>query len=296
MGRRSRSSGCWRRCTCRRLPKGVETTLKHLFKPETITEQYPEEKPDLPLNYRGVHRLNRDDQGRVKCVACFLCATACPARCIEIVGDKAPWPDRDKYPTKFVIDELKCIYCGMCEEACPVDAIELTSIYDLVGHSRQEMLFDREKLLSVYDQTVKSGKDPIRTHSTPLGPGVPNRHHAVSRRRKRLGRCILSARWARRANPITRITSAPPESALPMNAIFEWMIENRGLLVPPVFGFVALYLLLPREYGFWRPVGIAFGVVALGVLGFLFGPAAAPLHGALFYLLRAWRSWRLPPR
>jgi NADH-quinone oxidoreductase subunit J len=69
-----------------------------------------------------------------------------------------------------------------------------------------------------------------------------------------------------------------------MNAIFEWMIDNRGLLVPPVFGFVALYLLLPREYGFWRPVGIAFGVVAVGVLGFLFGPAGAPLHGALFYL------------
>jgi NADH-quinone oxidoreductase subunit J len=69
-----------------------------------------------------------------------------------------------------------------------------------------------------------------------------------------------------------------------MNAILEWMIDNRGLLVPPVFGFVALYLLLPREYGFWRPVGIAFGVVAVGVLGFLFGPAGAPLHGALFYL------------
>ena len=88
------------------IAEGLRTTVRHLFKPDTITEQYPEEKPDLPPNYRGVHRLNRDDQGRVKCVACFLCATACPARCIEIVGDKAPWADRDKYPTKFVIDEL----------------------------------------------------------------------------------------------------------------------------------------------------------------------------------------------
>jgi NADH-quinone oxidoreductase subunit I len=151
---------------------GVKTTLKHLFRPETTTEEYPEVKPDLPLNYRGLHRLNRDDQGRVKCVACFLCATACPARCIDIVGDKAPWPDRDKYPTKFVIDELKCIYCGMCEEACPVDAIELTSLYDLTAHSREEMLFDREKLLAVYDQTVNSGRDPIRTHSGKLGPAA----------------------------------------------------------------------------------------------------------------------------
>jgi NADH-quinone oxidoreductase subunit J len=69
-----------------------------------------------------------------------------------------------------------------------------------------------------------------------------------------------------------------------MNALLEWIIDNRAQLVPPVFGFIALYLLLPREYGVWRPVGIAFGVVALGVLGFLFGPAGAPLHGALFYL------------
>jgi NADH-quinone oxidoreductase subunit I len=152
------------------IAEGVRTTLKHLFRPEKVTEEYPEQKPELPPNYRGVHRLNRDDQGRVKCVACFLCATACPARCIEIIGDKAPWADRDKYPTKFVIDELKCIYCGMCEEACPVDAIELTSIYDLTGKSRQEMLFDREKLLSIYDQTVASGHDPKRTRAGVLGP------------------------------------------------------------------------------------------------------------------------------
>jgi NADH-quinone oxidoreductase subunit J len=69
-----------------------------------------------------------------------------------------------------------------------------------------------------------------------------------------------------------------------MNALVEWMIDHRALLVPPVFGFVALYLLLPREYRFWRPIGIAFGVVALGVLGFLFGPTEAPFHGVLFYL------------
>ncbi|HEV3299769.1 MAG TPA: NADH-quinone oxidoreductase subunit J [Planctomycetaceae bacterium] len=69
-----------------------------------------------------------------------------------------------------------------------------------------------------------------------------------------------------------------------MNALLEWIIDNRAQLMPPVFGFIALYLLLPREYGFWRPVGIAFGVVSLGVLGFLFGPVGAPLHGALFYL------------
>jgi NADH-quinone oxidoreductase subunit J len=69
-----------------------------------------------------------------------------------------------------------------------------------------------------------------------------------------------------------------------MNALFEWIAENRGLLVPPLFGFIALYLLLPRESRFWRPAGIAFGVVSLSVLGFLFGAPATTLHSLLFYL------------
>ena len=148
--------------------QGLGTTVKHLFGPK-VTQQYPEEEPNLPPNYRGVHRLNRDEQGRVKCVACYMCATACPARCIDIVAAPSPWPDREKYPEMFVIDELRCIYCGMCEHACPVDAIELTTLADLTGLSREEMMFDKEKLLSVYDQTMKMGTDPIRTRSGRLG-------------------------------------------------------------------------------------------------------------------------------
>jgi NADH-quinone oxidoreductase subunit I len=155
---------------------GVMTALKHAFRfGKRETRQYPEVEPEIPPNYRGVHRLNRDDKGRVKCVACFLCQTACPANCIDIVAatdakDDPNWSDRDKYPASFVIDELRCIYCGMCEEACPVDAIELTSIYDLTGLSREQMLFDKEKLLQVYDETKGAGKDPIRTHKGILGP------------------------------------------------------------------------------------------------------------------------------
>jgi NADH-quinone oxidoreductase subunit I len=147
---------------------GLQTTVKHLFQPK-ITQQFPEEKPKLPAIYRGVHRLNRDEQGRVKCVACYMCSTACPARCIDIVAAPSPWPDREKYPEVFVIDELRCIYCGMCEQACPVDAIELTTLYDLTGMSREEMMFDKEKLLSVFDETVKAGTDPIRSRAGILG-------------------------------------------------------------------------------------------------------------------------------
>jgi NADH-quinone oxidoreductase subunit I len=166
------------------IASGVATALKHAFFKKRLTKQYPEAEPEIPPNYRGVHRLNRDEQGRVKCVACYMCQTACPANCIEIVAAPAPqddpqWANRDKYPATFTIDELRCIYCGMCEEACPVDAIELTSIYDLTGMSRQEMIFDREKLLSVYDETVKSGKDPIRTERGTLGPASEKSAEAV---------------------------------------------------------------------------------------------------------------------
>ena len=147
--------------------QGLTTTVRHMFSPK-VTEQYPEQEPDLPANYRGVHRLNRDEQGRVKCVACYMCSTACPAHCIDIVAAPAPWPDREKYPETFVIDELRCIYCGMCEQACPCDAIELTSVFELTGTSREEMMFDKEKLLSLFDKTVQGGKDPVRTRSGTL--------------------------------------------------------------------------------------------------------------------------------
>jgi NADH-quinone oxidoreductase subunit I len=151
--------------------EGLMTTVKHLVGPK-VTVQFPEERPKLPPHYRGVHRLNRDQQGRVKCVACYMCATACPAHCIDIVAAPAPpeWKDREKYPETFVIDELRCIYCGMCEEACPVDAVELTTLFDLTGLTREEMMFDKEKLLSVFDQTVAAGTDPIRTRGGRLGP------------------------------------------------------------------------------------------------------------------------------
>ncbi len=148
--------------------KGLGTTMKHMLQVlggRDRVVQYPEERrEDIPIeqggmfleSYKGVHRLNKDEEGRVKCVACFMCSTACPARCIHIEAEESPWPDREKYPAKFDIDELRCIYCGMCEEACPVDAIELTHIYDIVGLTRQELIFDKEKLLKIYDETEKS--------------------------------------------------------------------------------------------------------------------------------------------
>ncbi len=153
--------------------KGLGTTFRHLLgnvgrdgknKKNIWVVQYPEEKREHRdvleggmerSTFRGVHRLNRDDEGRVRCVACFMCATACPANCIHIVADEAPWEDREKYPKQFDIDELRCIFCGMCEEACPCDAIELTPHYELTGLSRAEMIFDKTKLLEIFDKTIE---------------------------------------------------------------------------------------------------------------------------------------------
>ena len=160
---------------------GLLVTGKHIVAAAVgngaVTQQYPEEQHIPSANYRGVHRLNKDANGRIKCVACMLCSTACPAHCIDIVGATAPdtWDDREKYPESFVIDELRCIFCGMCEEACPVDAIELTGLYDLTGLSREQMIYDKTKLLSVYDLTKDS--EPMRTEKPayPAGDTGPSR-------------------------------------------------------------------------------------------------------------------------
>jgi NADH-quinone oxidoreductase subunit I len=165
----------WEKSYLPQILGGLVVTGKHIVAAAlgkgAITVQYPEEQHVPSPNYRGVHRLNKDDQGRVKCVACMLCATACPAHCIDIVGATAPdtWPDREKYCESFVIDELRCIYCGMCEEACPVEAIELTGLYDLTGLSREQMIFDKAKLLSVFDLTKDA--EPMR-YNTPPGSNV----------------------------------------------------------------------------------------------------------------------------
>src|SRR6185295_18066762 len=108
--------------------KGMFITLRE-FTRKPVTIQYPEQKPKISERFRGEHRLTKDAEGHMKCVACYMCATACPAQCIHIEAQAAPptWEARDKIPKVFEIDMLKCIYCGYCVEACPKEAIEMTN-------------------------------------------------------------------------------------------------------------------------------------------------------------------------
>lgn len=143
------------------IAKGFWVTLKHLVynlisRKGVPTIDYPYEERNISPRWRGLHRLTKRQDGSVKCVACFLCATACPAECIYIEAEEAPDPTIEKRPQKFEIDLLRCVFCGLCVEACPVDAIRMDSgIYSLVGNQRLNLLYDKEKLLSIKSQEEK---------------------------------------------------------------------------------------------------------------------------------------------
>jgi NADH-quinone oxidoreductase subunit I len=125
--------------------RGLKLTFSHLFRPK-VTMEYPEQRWVLPPNYRGAPALVADQNGREKCVACFLCQEICPPQAITIVAGELKESNVEKYPIAFDIDMLRCIYCGFCEDVCPEEAIFLTKHFELAGYSREEMIFNKEKL------------------------------------------------------------------------------------------------------------------------------------------------------
>ena len=138
------------------LLRGLLITFKHLFR-KKVTIQYPDEKLIPPDGYRGLHRLNKDAKGRIKCVACDMCSAACPADCIDIVPGPSPEGQvKERYPVSFEINLLKCIFCGFCEMACPEEAIELTEIYDFSDYTRDKLIIDKGGLLEVFDKTKEN--------------------------------------------------------------------------------------------------------------------------------------------
>jgi NADH-quinone oxidoreductase subunit I len=110
--------------------------------------QYPNERRQYPERYRGRHRLTLHNDGSIKCTSCFLCATACPAKCIYIEAAEHDNPQVEKFPARYEIDTLLCIYCGYCVEACPVDAIRMdTGLHPEVYPPDPRMFIEDKEVL-----------------------------------------------------------------------------------------------------------------------------------------------------
>jgi NADH-quinone oxidoreductase subunit I len=125
--------------------------------------QYPDQRREYPERYRGRHRLTLYPSGDIKCTSCFLCATACPARCIYIEAAEHPDPNVEKFPARYEIDTLLCIYCGYCVEACPVDAIRMdTGIHpEIYPPDPRLFIEDKETLMQRSRDLEKYGAEKI---------------------------------------------------------------------------------------------------------------------------------------
>ncbi len=163
--------------------EGLGITMRHFFRNTfrreyTVTVQYPDEKAPYPERFRGLHRLMTRDDGSVRCVACMLCPTVCPAHCITIVPEETGDNSTEKRPRLFEIDELRCVVCGLCAEACPCDAIRMdTGVHMPPVYERGDAVLGKEDLLrrtahssahqghaAVRDRVVAKGGRPDGGH------------------------------------------------------------------------------------------------------------------------------------
>ena len=133
------------------IAKGMVITFSHMFKKKP-TIKYPEQKRPFSPVFRGLHILNRDEQGRENCTACGLCAVACPAEAITMEGAERKLGEEhlyreEKYAAKYEINMLRCIFCGLCEEACPKDAIYLSETFTPSNFTRESFIYGKNDLL-----------------------------------------------------------------------------------------------------------------------------------------------------
>jgi NADH-quinone oxidoreductase subunit I len=149
--------------------KGMGVTLKEMMSP-TVTENYPDEPPVLEERFRGVHVLQRDEYGLEKCVACFLCAAACPANCIYIEAAENTEQTRisggERYAKAYSIDYNRCIFCGFCVEACPTDAITNGHGFEVASYNTSTLVKRKEDMLVPIPAGVKP---PVIAHAESSG-------------------------------------------------------------------------------------------------------------------------------
>jgi NADH-quinone oxidoreductase subunit I len=133
------------------IAKGMGITFREMFQP-TITEDYPDGPALFQERYRGGHVLQRDENGLEKCVACFLCAAACPADCIYIEAaentDTVRISGGERYASVYNIDYSRCIFCGYCVEACPTDAITHGHSFENASYNTSTLIIRKEQMLT----------------------------------------------------------------------------------------------------------------------------------------------------
>jgi NADH-quinone oxidoreductase subunit I len=128
------------------LLKGLQLTFRYQDPKEIYTEQYPLQRPQVAERYRGLPRLNvNPETGQTLCIACDLCAKACPENLIHVESERDPVTKR-KVLTKYTFDISRCMFCGLCEESCSTDALELTQDYEVAQYGREGLVLDRERL------------------------------------------------------------------------------------------------------------------------------------------------------
>jgi NADH-quinone oxidoreductase subunit I len=163
-----------------------------LFRGDMPTISYPEEQRPYSQRFRGTHILTVRDDGSLKCVACYMCATICPAECIYIEAGEHPNPEIEKFPRRFDIDMMRCIYCGFCVDACPEEAIIMSREHHQAVYNRGETIYTIEKLMQragIYEKgpgyrpndPFAEAKifDPQKNKECPIPSGVEERHPAV---------------------------------------------------------------------------------------------------------------------
>lgn len=132
------------------IAKGMRVTLREMLSP-AVTENYPDEPPRFEERFRGTHVLQRDENGMEKCVACFLCAAACPSNCIYIEATENTALERisggERYAKVYNIDYSRCIFCGYCVEACPTDAITHGHGFESASYHTATLVMRKEQML-----------------------------------------------------------------------------------------------------------------------------------------------------